>query len=131
MVTVVAVTGRPNRVVDEEAVDGVPTAVTQIPATNADAVVEIVLVKTVDALKVTVVCPLVGFWTSRVVPLTAAMVPVAAGKAALAPAAGVDVAVEFVEEATTEVLGAEIAVAVLPHAASRKLVLDITKMDLR
>jgi hypothetical protein len=78
MVTVVAVTGP----VADPVVDGLPMTVTQLPTVTSFAVTETVSVIGVLAVKVTVTCPEVGFWTSMVDPDTAAAVPVTPGKAA-------------------------------------------------
>ena len=64
MVTVVAVTGP----VADPAADGLPTTVTQLPTVTSFAVAVIVSVIGVLAVKVTVTCPEVGFWTSRLDP---------------------------------------------------------------
>ena len=78
MVTVVAVTGP----VADPAADGLPTTVTQLPTVTSFAVAVTVSVIGVVAVKVTVTCPEVGFWTSRLDPETAAAVPTTPGKAA-------------------------------------------------
>jgi hypothetical protein len=81
MVTLVAVTGLAAAPVAE----GWPTTVTQLPTVTSFDVTETVSVIAVLALKVTVTCPEVGFWTSRLDPDTAAAVPTVPGKAAWAP----------------------------------------------
>ncbi len=78
MVTVVAVTGE----AADPVADGVPTTVTQLPTVTSFAVTDTVSVIGVLAVKVTVTCPEVGFWTSRLDPETAAAVPTTPGKAA-------------------------------------------------
>jgi hypothetical protein len=78
MVTLVAVTGLAAAPVAE----GWPTTVTQLSAVTSFEVTVTVSVIGVVAVKVTVTCPEVGFWTSMVDPDTAAAVPTTPGKAA-------------------------------------------------
>jgi hypothetical protein len=78
IVTLVAVTDR----LADPVVDGVPTTVTQLPTVTSFAVAVTVSVIGVLAVKVTVTCPEVGFWTSMLGPDTAAAVPTTPGKAA-------------------------------------------------
>jgi hypothetical protein len=81
MVTLVAVTGLAAAPVAE----GWPTTVTQLPTVTSFEVTVTVSVIGVVAVKVTVTCPEVGFWTSMLDPDTAAAVPTTPGKAALVP----------------------------------------------
>ena len=78
MVTLVAVTDRLAAVL----AGGWPTTVTQLPTARSFDVTVTVSVIAVAAVKVTVTCPEVGFWTSRLDPDTAAAVPTVPGKAA-------------------------------------------------
>ena len=78
MVTLVAVTD----LAAAPAAEGVPTTVTQLPTVTSFDVTDTVSVIGVVAVKVTVTCPEVGFWTSRLDPDTAAAVPTTPGKAA-------------------------------------------------
>jgi hypothetical protein len=78
MVTVVAVTV----LVAAPPADGWPTTVTQLPTVRSADFADTVSVIAVEAVKVTVTCPLVGFCTSMLDPDTAAAVPTTPGKAA-------------------------------------------------
>ena len=82
MVTLVAVTDLAAAPVAE----GLPTTATQLPTVTSFDVTVTVSVIGVVAVKVTVTCPEVGFWTSRLDPETAAAVPTTPGKAAWVPA---------------------------------------------
>src|SRR6202522_3704299 len=77
MVTLVAVTD----LAAAPAAEGLPTTVTQLPTVTSFDVTLTVSVIGVLAVKVTVTCPEVGFWTSRLDPDTAAAVPTTPGKA--------------------------------------------------
>jgi hypothetical protein len=81
IVTLVAVTDR----VAAPLAEGCPTTVTQLPTVTSFEVTVTVSVIGVVAVKVTVTCPEVGFWTSMLVPDTAAAVPTVPGKAAAVP----------------------------------------------
>jgi hypothetical protein len=74
--------------------DVVPVAVMQSPAVTELTVSVTVLLKVVVAVQDTAVWPVVAFWTSIVVPLTAAMVPLAfeSWGAVAAPATGANTA---------------------------------------
>jgi len=81
MVTLVAATGE----VAPPVAAGLPTTVTQLPTVTSFDVTATVSVIAVVAVKVTVTCPEVGFWTSTLDPDTAAAVPTVPGKAAWVP----------------------------------------------
>jgi hypothetical protein len=86
IVTLVAVTGLAAAPALADPVpEGVPTTVTQLPTVTSFDVTVTVSVMGVVAVKVTVTCPEVGFWTSMLDPDTAAAVPTTPGKAARAP----------------------------------------------
>jgi hypothetical protein len=57
--------------------DGVPVTVTQSPAVNELTDCVTVWLNCVVGVQLTVVCPVVGFWTSMLEPLSAATLPVA------------------------------------------------------
>ena len=109
IVTVVAVTERD----EDEVVDGLPTTVTQLPTFTSAAVAVTVSVIGVLALNVTVTCPEVGFWTSMLVPDTAAAVPTTPGNAA-ALLDGFGVAAAW----AGAVDGVVLVVPELPHAVA-------------
>jgi hypothetical protein len=113
MVTVVAVT----EWVADPAAEGVPTTLTQLPAvTSFDVTVTVSLIG-VLAVKVTVTCPEVGFWTSRLDPDTAAAVPTTPGKAAaLAVGAGVGLLL-----AAAEGSDGVVVLAAPPHAVTARI----------
>jgi len=81
MVTVRAVNGEPATGAADPVAAALVT-VTQEPTVTSARVPVTVLENVVDELKFTVTCPVLGFWTSRLVALTAAAVPNAPGGAA-------------------------------------------------
>jgi hypothetical protein len=87
--TVVAVTGRPKADVDDEDEDevGLPNAEMHDPTVTLEAAAVTVWSNVVVGVYVTVVCPVVGFCTSRDAPLMAAMVPDVPGKVRAPPPA--------------------------------------------